>query len=81
MTKSQVLSFVGGLLSGALVGAATVVLLAPQSGLETREGIATKVNEIIAAGRQAAADRRRELEMEYRTRIQIPLPPVKVEAE
>jgi gas vesicle protein len=76
MDQKQVLSFVIGLLSGSIVGAALVILLAPQSGPETRRSVTDKVNEILNAGKQAIAERRQELVQEYQTRIQIPLPPV-----
>jgi gas vesicle protein len=76
MDKKQVLSFVIGLLSGSIVGVVLVILLAPQSGPETRRGVTDKVNEILSAGRQAMAERRQELTREYQARIQIPLPPI-----
>jgi hypothetical protein len=47
--------------------------VAPQSGSNTRQGIAGKVREIVAAGKQAIADRRHELQQEYQAQIQIPL--------
>jgi gas vesicle protein len=80
MSKNQVVSFLIGLLSGAIVGTATIILLAPQSGMQTREGIAQRVNEIIDAGRRAVVERRQELTQEYQTRIEIPLPPVEPDA-
>lgn len=69
----KVLSFIGGLLSGALVGAAVAILLAPQSGAETRRIINDKAQEIVAAGKQSAEERRRELQREYQAAIRIPL--------
>jgi gas vesicle protein len=74
MRLSQLLSFVGGLVGGAIVGAAVVTLLAPQSGAETREQIAAKFQEIADSGRQAIAERRRQLRTEYEEAIRIPLP-------
>jgi len=38
--------FVFGLLVGALVGASIAVILAPQSGAETREGLRSKASEL-----------------------------------
>ena len=70
----RVLSFIGGLLSGAIVGAAVVILLAPQSGADTRQRIVDKYNEIIDAGRQAFLEKRQSLRQEYETAIQIPVP-------
>jgi gas vesicle protein len=81
MTRSQLFSFAAGLASGLIVGAATVILLAPQSGPETQQRIRNKVTEIIEAGRQAVTERRQELEREYQARIQIPLSPAKPESQ
>ena len=74
MRLSQFLSFVGGLLGGAIVGAAVVTLLAPRSGAETREHILAKFQDITDAGRQAIAERRQRLRTEYEEAIRIPLP-------
>jgi len=74
MNRDEVLSLFAGLVCGGLVGVAVVILVAPQSGSDTRERIAGKVRDIVAAGKQAVADRRHELQQEYQTRIQIPLP-------
>ena len=75
MKPSQVINFVVGLLSGSIVGAAVVILLAPQSGLKTRQLVASRVSEIIDSGKQVAAERRKELRRQYNAAIQIPLPP------
>jgi len=45
-TTNQVLSMFGGLLIGALVGAAAMLLYAPQSGEKTRDQIRQKNIEI-----------------------------------
>ncbi|MBN1640585.1 MAG: YtxH domain-containing protein [Anaerolineae bacterium] len=74
MRLSQVLAFMSGLVGGAIVGAAVVALLAPQSGAETRANIVGKVQEIVDAGKQAAADRRLQLRSEYERAIRIPIP-------
>lgn len=55
----------GGLLLGALVGAATAVFLAPQSGQELQEMIRQRWNEIMEEGQRAAAERRAELEAQF----------------
>jgi len=76
MNENPFLSFVLGLLSGTIVGAAIVILIAPQSGSELRQNIAQKANEILESGREAIAERRQALQTEYKvqtTRIQIPL--------
>ena len=76
MNQNRIQSFVLGLLSGTLVGAAIVILIAPQSGADLRQSIAQKANEILESGREAIAERRQALQTEYKvqtTRIQIPL--------
>ena len=80
MNTSRIFSFVVGVLSGAITGAAVVMLLAPQSGPQTRQAIADKIQQIADAGKEAMAQKREELEVEYQQRIQIPLPQAKSEA-
>ena len=77
----NVLSFLGGLLSGAIVGAAVVVLLAPQSGANTRQIIVNKYREIIDAGRQTILEKRQALRGEYQAAIRIPVPITEAEGE
>ena len=43
-------AFLAGFVIGGLVGAATAIILAPQSGEETRSIIASKSNELIQSG-------------------------------
>jgi len=74
MDINRVISFISGLLSGALVGAAVVILIAPQSGETTRQSIIDKAREILDAGREAAEARRKQLREEYEASIRIPLP-------
>jgi gas vesicle protein len=75
MDTDRVLSFVIGLLSGSIVGAAAVILFTPQSGQDLRMGIVSKYQEILESGRQAMMEQRQTLETEYKARIQIPLHP------
>jgi gas vesicle protein len=49
-TGSEIGAFMAGFVIGGLVGAATALILAPQSGAETRAQIATKSHEIRDAG-------------------------------
>lgn len=58
----KIIDFVVGLLFGGLVGAILGLLLAPRSGLETRQVIKERINEIIEEARQAAAEQRLDLE-------------------
>lgn len=43
-------AFLAGFVIGGLVGAATAIILTPQSGEETRSKIANKSNELLHAG-------------------------------
>lgn len=60
MRKS--ISFLIGALSGAIVGAAIAILLAPYSGHELQKQMRARVQGLIEEGRRAAAARRAELE-------------------
>ena len=55
------LRFLGGVVVGAVVAAGVVVLLAPQSGTDLRDGIKARIENIVEQGRQAAVDKRLEL--------------------
>jgi gas vesicle protein len=59
------LTFGGGLLLGALVGAGLVLLLAPQSGVEARQLIQERIQDILEEGRVAAEVRRQELQARF----------------
>ncbi len=52
----QGLGFVFGLLAGSLIGAATAIILAPQSGQQTRELIKQKALETREKATTAAGD-------------------------
>jgi gas vesicle protein len=58
----KVIDFVVGLLFGGLVGATLGLLLAPRSGLDTRQLVKERINEVIEEAKRAAAERRLELE-------------------
>lgn len=53
--------FVAGLLMGSLVGAGLALLFAPDSGAETQRRLQEWMEEIQAAGEQAAEQKRLEL--------------------
>ncbi|MGB9594625.1 MAG: YtxH domain-containing protein [Anaerolineae bacterium] len=57
--------FLGGVICGALVGAAAGVLLAPQSGAETQEYLRKRLDEIKAEAMEAYEARRKELMEEF----------------
>ncbi len=53
-----------GFLMGGLTGAGLALLFTPQSGAALRERIQARWQQILEEGRQAAAQRRAELERE-----------------
>ncbi|MFN3705653.1 MAG: YtxH domain-containing protein [Thermoflexales bacterium] len=57
----RITRFLEGFLLGAVSGAAAALLLAPSSGWRTRHTLRREFEEVVLAGRQAAAQRRREL--------------------
>ena len=57
----RTLTFLGGVVVGAAVAAAVVILLTPQSGEDLRDGIKVRVEDIVEQGRQAAEEKRLEL--------------------
>jgi gas vesicle protein len=58
----RIIGFIAGAMCGAIVGAVAVLLLAPASGVELRQRVRARVGELMAEGRQAAEERRAELE-------------------
>ena len=68
----KLLSFLTGATIGALVGATLSVLMAPQSGEELRGEIRSRANRFSAELKDAAQERRAELEhqLEMRRRPQ-----------
>ena len=59
------LKIVAGLLLGALLGAALVVLFAPQSGEETRRQIRERIEAVLEEGQKAAEERRLQLMAQF----------------
>jgi gas vesicle protein len=57
----KTLSFLIGVVAGALVGAVVAILLAPASGSELQEQIRNRVQALIEEGKKAAAARQEEL--------------------
>jgi gas vesicle protein len=64
------LRFMGGMVLGASLAIGVVLILAPQSGDDLRQGIVDRVNGIMAEGRQAAQDRRLKLMTEFEVKKQ-----------
>ena len=67
-------NFVAGATLGALVGAATALLLAPVSGEELQAQIRDQVEQIQLEVKTAASERRAELEEQLST-LREPRPP------
>jgi gas vesicle protein len=67
-------NFIAGATLGALMGAATALLLAPVSGEELQAQIRTQVEQIQLEVKTAASERRAELE-EQLTTLREPRPP------
>jgi len=61
----KTISFVGGFVIGAMVGAAVAVFVAPQSGEEFQKQIRERLDAVAQEGRRAAAERRAELEAQF----------------
>ncbi len=57
--------FLSGLIIGALVGGATVLLLTPQSGEDFQRLVQERVESVMEESRRAAAERRAELEAQF----------------
>lgn len=57
----KVLSFLAGVLAGAVIGGAAVLLFTPYPGAEIRERLQARFESLIEEGKQAAAARRAEL--------------------
>jgi gas vesicle protein len=58
----QLLAFVGGVLSGAAVGTAVVLLFTPASGSTMRQSLRERVDYAMEVGEAAAQRKRAELE-------------------
>lgn len=70
---SDIGAFLAGFVIGGLVGAATALILAPQSGAETRAQIAAKGDELRRAGEEQFTEYRGNIESavtEAKSRVQ-----------
>jgi gas vesicle protein len=70
------ISFVGGFVIGAMIGAAVAVFMAPQSGEEFQKQIRERLDAVAQEGRRAAAERRAELEAQFAQAKQFQKPSV-----
>ncbi len=60
----KLMNFIAGVLCGALVGSVAGLLLAPYTGAEFRGRIGSYAGDLVEKGRQAAAVKRAELEVQ-----------------
>ena len=60
----KVLKFLGGMVLGSLIGASMALLFAPDSGENLRKSIQDEVDRVQTEVKQAAIDRRTELEQQ-----------------
>ncbi len=58
----RAIKFLVGMMVGATIGAAAVLLIAPQSGEETQRMITEKFESVLSEGKKAYEERRSELE-------------------
>ena len=58
---NKFLALMGGLLSGAIVGAVTALLLTPSSGNDLKQQARQRYNDMLDEGRKAAETRRAEV--------------------
>ncbi|WP_026369783.1 YtxH domain-containing protein [Kallotenue papyrolyticum] len=68
----DVLSFLGGALIGAALGAGVVLFSTPQPGPVTRASIKQRWQAALETGKQAARQREQELWAEFNTRVKAP---------
>jgi gas vesicle protein len=62
---SKLLAFLGGVLSGAIVGAVSTLLLTPASGDDVKQQARQRYNDMLDEGRRAGESRRAEVIAEF----------------
>ncbi|MFN2190072.1 MAG: YtxH domain-containing protein [Candidatus Promineifilaceae bacterium] len=62
---NKFLSFLAGVICGAIVGAGTALLLAPESGEELRADVVKRWEDALAEAKQAMEDTRRDLQTQF----------------
>ena len=62
---SKVLAFLGGLLSGAIVGAVSALLLTPASGTDLKQQAQQRYTDMLEECRKAGEARRAEVLAEF----------------
>jgi gas vesicle protein len=72
----KAIRFLTGLTLGMLAGAVAGIMLAPESGDQLRRMLSDRFRAILDEGRQAAAERRAELQQQFAEAKRLrPLPP------
>ncbi|MBI4772237.1 MAG: YtxH domain-containing protein [Chloroflexi bacterium] len=59
---SKPVSFIAGAMCGAVIGAVAALLLTPESGQDLQERARERVEGVLSEARQAAEERRAEME-------------------
>jgi gas vesicle protein len=62
---SKLLAFLGGVLSGAIVGAVSALLVTPASGDDLKQQARQRYNDMLDEGRKAGETRRAEVIAEF----------------
>ena len=62
---SKILAFLGGVLSGAIVGAVSALLLTPASGTDLKQQAQQRYTDMLDEGRKAGEARRAEVIAEF----------------
>ena len=62
-------NFLLGFAIGVAIGVAVVVITAPRSGADTRQGISATINTTLEVARQATAAREQKLWSDFRGRL------------
>ena len=62
--------FLLGFAIGAAIGAAAVIITAPRSGSETRQGIRGLLSDTLDVARQASTTREKELWSDFHARLE-----------
>jgi gas vesicle protein len=65
MTMKKFFSFVGGLMSGTIVGATVTLLLTPTSGEQLRADAQARWEQVLHEARQAKEQTRQEKELQF----------------
>jgi gas vesicle protein len=66
------MTFAGGALLGAAIGAGIVMFTTPQSGPQTRSSISSRFRSIMDEARSATKQREQELWSEFDVRVKAP---------